>query len=204
MKSDFFERLGVFSVRQFLDGGECSALRDAVRSSASTPSTVSEGTDAAKLDRTVRRTLRSQVPAEVSARILARVTALKPALEQHFGMPLGRCRDPQFLVYQPGDFFATHADAGDEDDEPEFIRKRRVSVVIFLTSETPGSADAAHTGGALVFYGLIDDERAQRRGLALNADAGLLVAFDASQRHSVNTVTGGERVSIVCWFESGE
>jgi predicted 2-oxoglutarate/Fe(II)-dependent dioxygenase YbiX len=201
VRSEFFERMGLFTIRQFLDAAQCAEIRNAARSSTTTPSMVLEGADA-RLDQTVRKTLRSHVPADVGARVLARVGALKPSLERHFGIPLGRYQDPQFLVYRPGDFFAAHADAGDEDDEPEFVRKRRVSVVIFLTSEMPAPDDAAHCGGALVFYGLIDDERAKRRGLGLTAEAGLLVAFDARQRHSVNAVTAGERVSIVCWFEA--
>src|SRR5262245_17865068 len=194
--------MGLFTIRRFFDADQCTKIREAVRSSMTTPSLVLEGADA-RLDHTVRKTLRSHVPADLGARVLAQVAALKPSLEQHFGTPLGRCQQPQFLVYRPGDFFATHTDAGGEDHEPEFIRKRRVSIVIFLTSETPAPDDAAHTGGALVFYGLIDDERAKRRGLALTAEAGLLVAFDANQRHSVNRVTGGERVTIVSWFEHG-
>jgi SM-20-related protein len=197
----FFSRLGLFSASGFLDNEGCHDLRQEIRSAASTPSGVSEGADAYRLDLTVRRTLRAHVSAATLDRMRTRVTSLKPALETHFGLALGACQDPQFLIYRTGDFFAPHADAGDEPDEPDFIRRRAVSVVLFLSTESPTPGEAAHTGGSLVFYGLFDDDRARHRGLPLGAEEGVVVAFRATLLHGVNAVTGGERLSIVSWFE---
>jgi SM-20-related protein len=200
----FFARLGIFCVSNFLDEDECLDLRTAVRAASATPSVVSQGADAYRLDQTVRRTLRAHVSTQTTAAIQNRVSEIKPALEAHFGQPLGICQVPQFLIYRPGDFFSAHADAGDEDDEPDFIRRRAVSVVIFLSTEASSPGPSQHQGGSLVLYGLFDDERAKDRGLPLTAEQGLLVAFRANQLHSVNTVTAGERLSIVCWFERAQ
>ena len=200
----FFSRLGLFSSSRFLDAEGCEAVRREVRSATSTPSVVSEGADAYRLDQTVRRTLRAHVSAATVDRIRTRVTSLKPAIEAHFDLALGACQDPQFLIYRAGDFFAPHADAGDEPDEPDFIRRRAVSVVIFLSTESPTPGEASHSGGSLVFYGLLDDDRARHRGLPLLAEEGLVVAFRSTLLHSVSAVTGGERLSIVSWFERAE
>jgi predicted 2-oxoglutarate/Fe(II)-dependent dioxygenase YbiX len=197
----FFAKFGIFCVKNFLDDDACRDVRTAVSAATATPSVVSQAGDANVIDQTVRRTLRAHVPENTTAAIRTRVEHLKPALEAHFAQTLGDCQPPQFLIYRPGDFFSVHADAGDEADEPDFIQRRAVSVVIFLSTEASSPGPSQHQGGSLVLYGLFADQRAKDRGLPLTAEQGLLVAFRANQLHRVNTVTAGERLSIVCWFE---
>ena len=198
--ADFFSQLGLFVVREFFDATTCVELRAAARAAAATPATVYDGTDQRKVDAAARRTLRAHVAPDLVTVVRSRIMALKPAVERHFNVSLTACTEPLFLVYGVGDFFSAHADAGDEPDEPEGIRARKVSLVIFLSDEAAGGGEGTHTGGSLAFYDLLADPRLSKRGLPLTGEQGLLVAFRASTIHRVDVVTSGERHSIVSWF----
>ncbi len=199
--ADFVKRLGIFVVRDFIDRPTCAALRAASRAAEATPATIYSGSEVRELDVDSRRTLRAHVSDDLVTNMRTRVLALMPEVARHFNVSLTGCQDPQFLVYREGDFFSKHADAGDDSDDPDTVRERKISVVVFLSDETvEAAADGAHRGGSLVFYNLIDDPRLAARGVPLTAEQGLLVAFRADTWHRVNVVTAGERHSIVAWF----
>ena len=121
------------------------------------------------------------------------------ALSNHFGVALTASEGVGFLVYEPGGFYRPHRDRAGPDATAggnETVR-RRVSVVIFLNgvSEAPGPFEYA--GGRLTFYGLIDDPAWRDVGFPLDADPGLLVAFDSATLHEVTPVAAGRRLSAV-------
>jgi len=199
--AEIFERLGIFIVRRFFDEATCSSLRASVRSAETTSATIYDGDETRKIEVETRRTLRARVDADSVAMVSARLNALTPSVARHFKIPLDACQEPQFLIYRVGDFFARHADGGDDPDEPEGIRARKISVVIFLTGEADMSDSHSHAGGSLLFYNLLGDEQQLRdRGLSLSAEEGMLVAFRADTVHRVSPVTAGERHTIVTWF----
>lgn len=198
--ADFFERLGLFVRRGFFDAATCAELRDAVRAASATPATIYDGTERRKAEPGVRQTMRARVAPEVLSSVTSRIVTVKSDLERHFRLSLVTCQEPQFLTYRVGDFFSRHADAGDDPDEPAGIRVRRVSVVVFLSSESTDGRTNSHGGGSLTFYDLLPDAGLAGRGLALAAEEGLLVAFRPETVHRVSPVTAGERHSIVTWF----
>ena len=196
---DFLKRLGLFVERKFLDDTTCAELRTALRASNATPATIYDGT-AHKLEEGVRRTLRAEMAPSAIAQIQSRLMEIKPRIARHFDVELSGCQEPAFLVYRPGDFFSAHADGGDDPDEPDNIRARKISAVIFLTDETVEPHADSHSGGSLVFYNLVSDPRLAKRGVPLTAERGLLIAFRATTVHQVTVVTAGERYTIVSWF----
>ena len=198
--ADFFSRLGLFVVRDFFDDATCSRLRAAVRAGEETRATVYDGSEARKLAPETRRTVRAHVAADVLTFVTDRINAARPAIAEHFGTTLTACQEPTFLVYRAGDFFAAHADAGDDPDEPPGIRARKVSVVIFLSGESARADEQSYTGGSLVFYDLLTSSQLGSRGLPLIGEPGLLVAFRPELVHRVNAVGSGERQTIVTWF----
>ena len=198
--ADLFRQLGLFVARDFFDAAACAELRAAASAATSTAATVYDGTDRRKLDATTRRTLRPHVDADILTRVTSRIMAMKPAVERHFQLVLTTCSEPQFLVYRVGDFFAAHADGGDDPADPEGIRLRKVSLVIFLSGEAPGAGPGFHRGGSLTFYDLMADPKLSNRGLPLTAEPGMVVAFPASTVHAVSPVVAGERYTIVSWF----
>ena len=150
--------------------------------------------------RSVRLTRQAEVSASSVFLMKKLLHNLKPQVEDHFSLTLSGCEIPQFLVYQPGDFFLPHTDGGDEPDKPDYFRKRRLSAVIFLSDETGEPQPEGYCGGKLTFYGLIDDARWERYGFPLTGKKGLLVVFRSEVLHEVTAITHGTRYSIVSWF----
>jgi predicted 2-oxoglutarate/Fe(II)-dependent dioxygenase YbiX len=75
---------------------------------------------------------------------------------------------------------------------------RKVSVVIFLNTQSDVAAPGSYSGGSLVFT---EWRPGRDQGqFALVAEPGTLVAFPAETTHEVTPVTSGERYSIVSWY----
>ena len=198
--ANFFAHLGMFVVREFLDAQSCARFRSEMRSSSHTPLAVIDGcTYLEKVKESVRRTKYAEVSPALMLDVEARLLAIKPRLESHFNLTLAGCEKPQFLVYNEGDFFRPHRDRDDEPGKPEYIKKRQVSVVIFL-NDTEGSGSTSYCGGELTFFGLIDDPPWKMCGLPLATEAGLMIAFRSEIIHEVSPITSSERFTIVSWF----
>ncbi len=106
---------------------------------------------------------------------------------------------PQFLVYRPGDFFRPHRDRAVEPED-DVTKRRRISIVVFLNGTGETILPETFDGGALTFYGLLDDPRLRAVGYPLRAETGLLVAFRSDILHEVTPVSRGERHSVVAWL----
>ena len=195
--ADFLSLLRLFVVKDFFDAGLCARLREEARCGATKPARVHDG-EASEIDERFRRTRRVLVSDLTAAFVEDRLMAIQPEIEKHFNLPLSGCQKPQFLIYREGDFFARHDDGGESGDPK--IRERRVSVVIFLNGESDELREDCYGGGALKFYGLLDDPRARHLGIPLAGETGLLIAFRSDLHHEVRPVTHGERHTIVSWF----
>jgi predicted 2-oxoglutarate/Fe(II)-dependent dioxygenase YbiX len=132
--------------------------------------------------------------------LASRIGALRADLAGHFETPLTGHEGPTILMYQPGGFYEPHVDRAGDDEVQIALSRRRVTVVIFLNamSTQPGPGD--YSGGALTFYGLLDDPAWRKFGFALDPMPGLLVAFPSHIVHEVTPVTAGDRYTIVDWF----
>lgn len=199
LAADFFRSLGLFVVKDFFDVGWCERLRLEASSAAKSPATVTKKS-LERLDAGVRKTKWAGVSAPTIAAVKARLLAVKPRLESHFKVKLADCEEPQFLAYKTGDFFRLHRDNADDPDAFAYVRARQVSAVIFLNSEAEAPGPESYCGGALTFYGLIDDPCWKPYGFPLVGEQGLLIAFRSDVLHKVTVVTRGERYSIVSWF----
>ena len=144
--------------------------------------------------------MHAEVSRSTAEFVRERLRALKPKLEEHFELSLYDCEKPQFLVYKEGDYFLPHRDGEDHPDKPEYVKKRQISITIFLNQDSIEPAPDTYCGGALTFYGLIDDPKWKKYGFQLNSETGLMVAFRSVLLHEVTTVTYGTRFAIVSWF----
>jgi SM-20-related protein len=197
--ADFFRSLGLFVARDFFDVAWCERLRrEASSGSKSRATVVNKGLE--RLDEGIRKTKWVEVSTPTISAVKARLLAVKPRLESHFNVTLAGCEEPQCLAYKPGDFFRLHQDTADDPDASAYVRARQVSAVIFLSSAAEALGPAAYCGGALTFYGLIDDPCWSGYGFPLVGEQGLLIAFRSDVLHEVTVLTGGERYSIVTWF----
>jgi SM-20-related protein len=198
---NFFAPLGFFVIREFLEAQLCAKFRSEIRSVIHTPMRVVEGdTFQEKVKESVRSTKHAEISAVPVSEVADRLLAMKPRLENHFDLALAGCEKPEFLVYNEGDFFLPHRDGDDNPSKPEYIKKRRVSAVIFLNHDAQETEAESYRGGALTFYGLIDDPPWGQCGFPLVSEVGLLIAFRSDIYHEVTPVTRGERYTIASWF----
>ena len=191
---------GLFAMPRFLDLEECRRLRTAMRASARRQATVRDSSGEFVVDPSARRVKWVDVPDDLTSLLAARLEDARPSVARHYGMALTGSESPQFLAYAPGDFYKPHRDNTTDRDAPGVSFQRRISAVVFLNGVSEMPADGAYGGGALTFYGLLEDPRAQSVGLPLDATEGLLMTFPADTVHGVAPVTHGERYTAVSWF----
>ncbi len=191
---------GLFVLPGFLPEAGCAELRSAMRSGATVTATIARGGRDQVLDTRIRRTSGAFVPEQLLRPVQAGLAALRPRLADHFGAALADPEQPQFLAYGKGDFFRAHQDNSKDPALPEFIRRRQISVVLFLARQTRLPEPDSYCGGELTFFrlpGLPGEDGIRAR---LWGRPGLLVAFDSGQLHEVAPVTHGFRASMVTWF----
>jgi predicted 2-oxoglutarate/Fe(II)-dependent dioxygenase YbiX len=198
--ADFFALFRLFVRRNFLPAELCTEIRSEMRSASGSAATVRKTGGDYVVDPAVRRAKWVEVSAATVALMETRLLSLKPQLEEHFHLKLAGCQRPQFLAYRQGDFYAPHRDNSKDPQAAEIPKQRRVSVVIFLNSESGEPADGSYAGGSLTFYGLLHDPQKGAVGLPLVGETGLLIAFQSSLVHAVAPVTYGERYTIAGWF----
>jgi SM-20-related protein len=199
--ANFFVRLGLFAIPGFLELDLCQRLREEMASSTITQATVRDKGDAYGVDERTRRTRNANVAASMASVVEGRLLAIKDRVARHFALQLTGVQDLQFLLYREGDFFRPHVDrTPDQEDDAAFVKERQVSALIFLNGQSGEHGANAFDGGALTFYGLLDDDRGEGLGLPLSAEPGLLIAFPPSLVHEVTPVTSGERYTVVTWF----
>lgn len=196
---DLLRRFGLFAVENFLDARECRDLCEQMRAGRAGKATVFKKTDYV-YDEEVRRTKTARVTEAEHLFVASRLHAIMPDAGRHFGLNLSDIEEPQFLIYQPGDFFRLHRDRGPDRATPAHTRRRAVSLVLMLNDSSGEPRAGAYGGGSLVLYGLGGDPRLARIGFPVRGAAGLLVAFNSELFHEVTPVAHGERFTVVSWF----
>ena len=192
--------LNLFMARNFLDAQSCRDLIDEARSAPTTRAPVYiQGSDTV-IHETIRRTT-SFHPCEATVTQLhQRLLEQRAALEQHFQRSLSDCERPQFLRYEPGDFFVRHQDGNTNQLEFDHLRIRRISLIVFLNDYAGEPKDNCYSGGALNLYAQTDAAPDGPGPVPVFGETGLLVAFTADTMHEVAPVVSGERFTVITWF----
>jgi predicted 2-oxoglutarate/Fe(II)-dependent dioxygenase YbiX len=193
----FFRTMGYFVLPGFFTAQECEQLRSQASVEAWEEANVVRGGEVV-LDRGHRQTRRANLDPALEAMLIKRIEEQRSRIEAHFGHPLEELQPLQMLIYRPGDFFGVHADMKDRPGMPEFLKRRRVSVVVFLGHE--GLEAQGDQGGLLQFRDLIDDSRLRQRAYPFAPEVGTLLAFPSEALHEVTPVKSGMRYSLVTWF----
>jgi predicted 2-oxoglutarate/Fe(II)-dependent dioxygenase YbiX len=195
---DFFRKFNFFVRHEFLSAQECSDLRQQIRTGHSVAAEVYTGRDSTVLPQE-RSTLKTFVPLPAQLPLRERIAQLLPEFERQFSATFSEIQDFEFLRYRPGDFFYAHRDSSRNPAQPELVRRRRVSIILFLNDHDSIPAER-FAGGSLLFYGLLPDEKLANFGFELTPMAGVLVAFQSHLMHEVKPVTEGERFTAVTWI----
>ncbi len=187
--------LDLFVERGFLDPATLAEVFDAARASGGKPATVYGRSDSGAVDERVRRTTRLTPPVEIEELVRRLLLSRTRAAEEHFGLSLKELEEPQFLRYRPGDYFVAHQDGNTGMLRSE-REERKISVVIFLNSQTETPDPDAYRGGSLVFH-----PRGTSEPLRFKGEAGTLFLFRAETTHEVEPVIRGERFTIASWYK---
>ena len=182
----------------FLDEQSCERIIAEMQSDEGLPTTVYGKSSADAVDDRMRKAVRHLPELATVELVKQRLLACKTEIEQHFGLSLNDCEEPQFLHYRVGDFFVAHQD-GNTGMMRLDQENRRVSVVIFLNRHSETPVDGGYGGGSLTFHNWRPGPYSGKR-LELAADPGTLVAFRAETTHEVTPVIHGERFSIASWY----
>jgi predicted 2-oxoglutarate/Fe(II)-dependent dioxygenase YbiX len=197
--ANFFRSLGLFVRNDFLNPATCSGIRAEMSAGEAEKALIYEtASDNGVLDESVRKSFSIRVGKSTKAMVKERIAALKPLVEEHFQMPLGKLESPSFLSYGQGMYFKRHLDATEHPD----IAARKVSLVIFLSPRAQEPAADCYGGGALTFYGLMKGPKWEDCAFSLEPDLGLLVGFRSDTPHEVQPVTFGQRCTVVSWFRA--
>lgn len=187
----------LFLLRNFLDAKMCGDLIAELVDSPTTQAPVYiQGSDST-LHEDVRKTTSLHPSAETITQVHKLLLAQKSALEAHFGLSLTDCERPQFLRYQPGDFFVRHQDGNTNTLDFDHLRIRKISLIAFLNDHANEPKENCFSGGALTFY---EKQEADAESFPLQGEMGLLVGFRADAYHEVLPVTSGDRFTIISWF----
>src|SRR2546428_4495150 len=153
--AEFFTRLGLFVRKDFLEQELCTRCCREIDEAAQAKAIIAGPNETGVVDETLRKVKWAAVPATTVSLVETRLLALIPTLERHFNVTLTGCQPLDFLTYQEGDFYQVHID-NDNDAQPD-VRKRKVSIAIFLNGQGKQPADHTYCGGPLTINRLIND-----------------------------------------------
>lgn len=182
-------------VKQFFEPDVCAEMLAELQAAPSNSSTVSGRGPLRNVDENVRKSLRILPSDKTVERVTRRLLERQGEVEEHFGIKLDKCEDPQFLHYQVGDFFVAHQDGNTGLLRLE-TEKRRISTIIFLSNESDTPQSDSHCGGSLVF----SNYRLTPGVFRMVGERGTLVAFRSETTHEITPLTHGERFSIASWY----
>jgi predicted 2-oxoglutarate/Fe(II)-dependent dioxygenase YbiX len=186
--------LDLFLIKDFLDGSTCANIFEEMRAAPANASTVYLNDSSGVVDVRMRSASSLQMRAETVALVRRALLSRIEILANHFGVPLTKCEDPQFLRYRTGDFFVAHQDGNTGLIRSEREQFRKISVSVFLNDESEIPGPQTYGGGSLVFHPWRGDS------YHLRSERGTLAAFRSETTHEVIPITHGERYSIACWF----
>jgi SM-20-related protein len=190
----------LLEIAEALDGTTLEQIRGEMRAADGSAAGVSGVAPERAATPSVRKATQVTVTDASRAAVTRLLERQRPRIEAHFGRPLDRCEEPQFLRYGPGDYFVAH-----QDGNTPLIRDqslfRKISVVIFLSEQSEHPRPDAFCGGSLVLHGPFSGPDVR---IPLAPAPGTLVAFPSETTHEVTPITHGERLSIVSWYRSDE
>lgn len=197
---DLVNHFELLLVRNFFDAAMCAEVIAEAQTAWGGAATVYTEGSQNPVNESLRKTTRLMLSEETTGLVKQRLLEQKAAVEQHFGISLNDCEDPQFLKYGVGDFFVAHQDGNTEQLQYDHLRVRRVSVVLFLSQQSAQPAPDTYCGGSLVFFDPHVDPTRKEMGLHLHGERGMFAAFRSETTHEVTSITHGERYSIVSWY----
>ena len=185
----------------------CKAITATTYNKTTTQQATLRGGD---LNTSIRNTLISTLSVEHQAYYDAMMEQYRSEIESFFSMVLKGASPVQVLAYEPGDFYAQHADDSSQlvSKEQECIGykvvapERKITTVLFTTSYTPHPTDKEHFSGGELLFNYLSDIHGNT--IRLRPEAGDMVVFLSNPyfSHEVLPVKEGYRVSLAQWHDA--
>jgi predicted 2-oxoglutarate/Fe(II)-dependent dioxygenase YbiX len=188
---------GLYLFPAFLSTQQCGSIRDEMLHSPTRRSSIIKRDGSIAVDGTFRRTTNVTVPETVHKIVDRYLSTHQDEINRHFGIDTSGRQRAQFLIYQPGDFFAKHRDDA-PTSQMNYLMNRKISVVIILNdARTPGRS---FKGGVLTLFVYCGGQNGEKALIEINPEEGLLLAFPSSLLHEVSVVESGLRFTLVSWL----
>jgi predicted 2-oxoglutarate/Fe(II)-dependent dioxygenase YbiX len=175
-----------------LDEAQCERVRRAMDAGTPEAAEILEGGFARNEE--VRRASHVEVDEDTHAFLEQCFELQRLRLAVFFGDVPGEREGVSLLRYTSGGLFKRHRDWGVVSSWPDAAR-RRISVILFLTTSRDANPSGTFSGGALRLFD--EDGQLSRE---IHSEAGTLVAFPSTTLHEVLPVTDGVRDTAVDWF----
>ena len=129
-------------------------------------------------------------------------------IENYFKLALTTSTDVQVLEYLKGSFYTMHSDDSSmlykKEELIGFIavaKQRKISTVLFTTSNDEQISDTTFTGGELLFNFLCDKDGNE---IKIKPKAGTMLVFLSNPyfTHEVLKVIDGRRITLVQWHNA--
>ena len=177
-----------------LDAEICRRVCRKSAAAARSPARVADGRTTSS-DGRYRRAKCIRLPPYERSLLRRRILTVLPRLARCFRVRLTTLQRVQVLSYRTGDFFMRHRDNSKRPDTRPSIRRRRVSLVLFMNHGDASGRRRDYSGGRLNLYNV----KKTGGGVCVSGEPGMLVAFPSTMLHEVTRVRSGERLTVVGW-----
>ncbi len=201
-RAEFFKQFGLIAFRNFLERDFCRTLREDIRKAEKEKGKyrdIHSGEDILN-EEFKSRSEATRFESNINEKVSKCLLEILPDVSQHFDVEIHDIQTPIYCLYETGDSYGIHVDAGEHENIPDEAQRRKVSAIIFLNEESREPEEGKYCGGNLTFYGLNQNEAFAKFGMPLVGEQGMLITFPPTLPHEVTPVTSGERFTIATWF----
>lgn len=184
-------------IPHFLADSDCELLCQQLLRDGGREATVNLKAEATQVAPLVRKTLQFKIENALTEKLQNEFENLICELTGFFHVGIASIEDLAYLHYRAGDFFLPHTDSSEDRDETSMYKRRQLSAILFLNTQTREGVPGGFTGGDLL---LSVFPQQPKMAVPYHPVRGELVVFRSSLVHEVKPVLTGDRFSAVCWY----
>lgn len=151
-----------------------------------------------EIDLSLRRCREHDIEPSETGETISLFSSAATLARERFAVGACSLNGPFFLSYGAGGYFGVHRDTASHPNDPSPMRRRALSLVLYVNGRDLDGSTPTFDGGALVVYEMAVG-RADRRYVIV-PEAGSMVVFRSQLTHEVREVREGVRYAIVAWL----
>lgn len=198
-------------IENFLDESECYEINKKIKEDDDYQKAqikIQKLTSSAKINEDIRKTNIYSLNEKYLELYTKRFLYYQAKIEDYFKLALTTSTNVQVLEYLQGSFYSMHSDDSSmiyKDNELigflPIAKQRKISTVLFTTSNSKIASDNSFIGGELLFNFLFDKDGNE---IKIRPKAGMMFVFLSNPyfTHEVLKVIEGRRISLVQWHNA--